>query len=291
MVASKSQPNKMDSEPIIDMGPVYQEKKLKIIIYISFFLSFLVTIISLSFFYWVIEFYIPNQLNSKSSNLEKVIDQIQNNSKLLGKDIAKIRQQSIDLSNKLANVDIQNNNNTTKIDLDNINKVIFSLENQIKLISDKITKIEENKKLSKGNVTSNLIVKNNKSYQSYQSNLKSNNKLKTKEKLLIVELKSIIGNLLKRKDLGLVLNKKDILDETNYLDQIKQFLAGSFKLRQFTEEMSPRSLITKAEKEMDNGNIQEAINLLRQLPKSWKSSINEFILRADQILNKKILGE
>ena len=288
MVASKSQPNKMDSEPIIDMGPVYQEKKLKIIIYISLFLSFLVAIISLSFFYWVIEFYIPNQLNSKSSNLEKVIDQIQNNSKLLGKDIAKIRQKSIDLSNKLANVDIQNNNNTTKIDLDNINKVIFSLENQIELISNKITKIEENKKLSKGNVTSNLIVKNNKSYQ---SNLKSNNKLKTKEKLLIVELKSIIGNLLKRKDLGLVLNKKDILDETNYLDQIKQYLAGSFKLRQFTEEMSPRSLITKAEKEMDNGNIQEAINLLRQLPKSWKSSINEFILRADQILNKKILGE
>ena len=288
MVASKSQPNKMDSEPIIDMGPVYQEKKLKIIIYISLFLSFLVMIISLSFFYWVIEFYIPNQLNSKSSNLEKVIDQIQNNSKLLGKDIAKIRQKSIDLSNKLANVDIQNNNNTTKIDLDNINKVIFSLENQIKLISDKITKIEENKKLSKGNVTSNLIVKNNKSYQ---SNLKSNNKLETKEKLLIVELKSIIGNLLKRKDLGLVLNNKDILDDTNYLDQIKQYLAGSFKLRQFTEEMSPRSLITKAEKEMDNGNIQEAINLLRQLPKSWKSSINEFILRADQILNKKILGE
>ena len=288
MVASKSQPNKMDSEPIIDMGPVYQEKKLKIIIYISLFLSFLVTIISLSFFYWVIEFYISNQLNSKSSNLEKVIDQIQNNSKLLGKDIAKIRQNSIDLSNKLANVDIQNNNNTTKIDLDNIKKVIFSLENQIELISDKITKIEENKKLSKGNVTSNLIVKNNKSYQ---SNLKSNNKLETKEKLLIVELKSIIGNLLKRKDLGLVLNKKDILDETNYLDQIKQYLAGSFKLRQFTEEMSPRSLITKAEKEMDNGNIQEAINLLRQLPKSWKSSINEFILRADQILNKKILGE
>ena len=288
MVASKSQPNKMDSEPIIDMGPVYQEKKLKIIIYISLFLSFLVTIISLSFFYWAIEFYIPNQLNSKSSNLEKVIDQIQNNSKLLGKDIAKIRQNSIDLSNKLANVDIQNNNNTTKIDLDNIKKVIFSLENQIELISDKITKIEENKKLSKGNVTSNLIVKNNKLYQ---SNLKSNNKLETKEKLLIVELKSIIGNLLKRKDLGLVLNKKDILDETNYLDQIKQYLAGSFKLRQFTEEMSPRSLITKAEKEMDNGNIQEAINLLRQLPKSWKSSINEFILRADQILNKKILGE
>ena len=288
MVASKSQPNKMDSEPIIDMGPVYQEKNLKIIIYISLCLSFSIMIISLSFFYWVIEFYIPKQLNSKNSNLEKVIDEIQNNSKLLGKDIAKIRQNSIDLSNKLANLDIQNNNNTTKIDLDKINKVIFSLENQIELISDKITKIEENKKLSKGNVTSNIIVKNNKTYQ---SSLKSNNKLKTKEKLLIVELKSIIGNLLKRKDLGLVLNKKDILDETNYLDQIKQYLAGSFKLRQFTEEMSPRSLITKAEKEMDNGNIQEAINLLRQLPKSWKSSINEFILRADQILNKTILGE
>ena len=108
---------------------------------------------------------------------------------------------------------------------------------------------------------------------------------------MIIELKSIIGNLLKRKDLGLVLNKKYILNETSYLDQIKQYLAGSFKLRQFTEENSPRSLITKAEKEMDNGNIQEAINLLKQLPKSWKSSINEFILKSDQILNKNILGK
>ena len=155
------------------------------------------------------------------------------------------------------------------------------MENQIELILDKISKIDENKKLFKGNVTSNVTLKKNK------SNLKSNNNLKTKEKLLLNEVKSIIESLLKRKDLGLVSNKKEKLDETNYLDQIKQYLAGSFKLRQFTEEMSPRSLITKAEKEIKNGNIQESINLLKQLPKNWKSSINEFILRADQILNKK----
>jgi len=281
MVTSKSQPNKTDRETVIDMGPVYQDKKLKIIIYASLFLSFLVMIISLSFFYWVIEFYLPNQLNSQNSNLEKVIDDIQNNSKLLGKDITKIRQNSSDLSNKLANVDLQNNNNTIKIDIDNINKAILSLENQIELILDKIAKMDENKKLFKGNVTSNVTLKKNK------SNLKSNNNLKTKETLLINEVKSIIESLLKRKDLGLVSNKKEQLDETNYLDQIKQYLAGSFKLRQFTEEMSPRSLITKAEKEINNGNIQESINLLKQLPKNWKSSINEFILKADQILNKK----
>jgi len=277
MVASKSQPNKTDRETIIDMGPVYQEKKLKIIIYASLFLSFLVMIISLSFFYWVIEFYLPNQLNSQNSNLEKVIDDIQNNSKLLRKDITKIRLNSSDLNNKLENVDLQNNNNTIKIDIDNINKAILSLENQIELILDKISKMDQNKKLFKGNVTSNVNLKKNK----------SNNNLKTKETLLINEVKSIIESLLKRKDLGLVSNKKEQLDETNYFDQIKQYLAGSFKLRQFTEEMSPRSLITKAEKEIKNGNIQEAINLLKKLPKNWKNSINEFILRADQILNKK----
>jgi hypothetical protein len=281
MVTSKSQPNKTDRETVIDMGPVYQDKKLKIIIYASLFLSFLVMIISLSFFYWVIEFYLPNQLNSQNSNLEKVINDIQNNSKLLRKDITKIRQNSSDLNNKLENVDLQNNNNTIKIDIDNINKAILSLENQIELILDKISKMDQNKKLFKGNVTSNVTLKKNK------SNLKSNNNLKTKETLLINEVKSIIESLLKRKDLGLVSNKKEQLDETNYLDQIKQYLAGSFKLRQFTEEMSPRSLITKAEKEIKNGNIQESINLLKQLPKNWKSSINEFILRADQILNKK----
>jgi hypothetical protein len=284
MVTSKSQPNKTDRETIIDMGPVYQDKKLKIIIYASLFLSFVIMIISLSFFYWVIEFYLPNQLNSKNSNLEKIIDNIQNNSKLLGKDITKIKQSSIDLSNKLANVDIQNNTNTIKVDIDNINKVIISLENEIGLILDKISKIEENNQLFKGNVNSNVTLQKNKSYQ---PNPKSNDNLNTKEKLLINEIKSIIESLLKRKDLGLVANKKEELDETDYLDQIKQYLAGSFKLRQFTEEMSPRSLITKAEKEIKNGNIQESINLLKQLPKNWKSSINEFILRADQILNKK----
>ena len=284
MVTSKSQPNKTDRETIIDMGPVYQDKKLKIIIYASLFLSFVIMIISLSFFYWVIEFYLPNQLNSKNSNLEKIIDNIQNNSKLLGKDITKIKQSSIDLSNKLANVDIQYNTNTIKVDIDNINKVIISLENEIALILDKISKIEENNQLFKGNVNSNVTLQKNKSYE---PNLKSNDNLKTKEKLLINEIKNIIESLLKRKDLGLVANKKEELDETDYLDQIKQYLAGSFKLRQFTEEMSPRSLITKAEKEIKNGNIQEAINLLKKLPKNWKSSINEFILRADQILNKK----
>ena len=284
MVTSKSQPNKTDRETIIDMGPVYQDKKLKIIIYASLFLSFLIMIISLSFFYWVIEFYLPNQLNSKNSNLEKIIDNIQNNSKLLGKDITKIEQSSIDLSNKLANVDIQNNTNTIKVDIDNINKAIISLENEIGLILDKISKIEENNQLFKGNVNSKFTLQKNKSYQ---PNLKSNDNLKTKEKLFINEIKSIIESLLKRKDLGLVANKKEELDETDYLDQIKQYLAGSFKLRHFTEEMSPRSLITKAEKEIKNGNIQEAINLLKKLPKNWKSSINEFILRADQILNKK----
>ena len=178
MVASKNQPNKIDSETIIDMGPVYQEKKLKKIIYISLFLSSLVMIISLSFFYWVIELYIPNQLNSKSSNLEKVIDEIKNNSKLLGKDVAKIKQNSIDLRNKLVNIDLQNNNKTTGIDIDKINKIILSLENEIRLISDKIKKIDENKKLLKGNVTSNIIVKNNKSYE---KRLISNNNLQTKK--------------------------------------------------------------------------------------------------------------
>ena len=74
-------------------------------------------------------------------------------------------------------------------------------------------------------MNSNVTLQKNKSYQ---PNLKSNENLKTKEKLLINEIKSIIESLLKRKDLGLVANKKEELDETDYLDQIKQYSSWVF---------------------------------------------------------------
>ena len=97
--------------------------------------------------------------------------------------------------------------------------------------------------------------------------------------------------MLEKRDLGLTLSKEEILDKTNYFDQLKRYLAGTFKLRQFDQSISPRSLITKAEKELNKNNIQEAINLLKQLPKNWKNSISQFLLKADQTLNKSILSE
>ena len=62
MVGSKSRPNKSDEDNIIDMEPIDHEKRVKVFSYVAFFISILVFILSLSSSYWIIDFYIPEQL-------------------------------------------------------------------------------------------------------------------------------------------------------------------------------------------------------------------------------------
>ena len=89
---------------------------------------------------------------------------------------------------------------------------------------------------------------------------------------MINEANIIIERLLKRKDLGLTSHSEIIKEGTNYFNKITNYLAGVLKLREFGESSSPRSLITKAEKEL-GANIKNVITLLKQLPENWKSSI------------------
>jgi hypothetical protein len=43
-------------------------------------------------------------------------------------------------------------------------------------------------------------------------------------------------------------------------------------------------LITKAEKELDNKNLKNFINIIKQLPDNWKIPINNFIVKAENAL-------
>ena len=74
----------------------------------------------------------------------------------------------------------------------------------------------------------------------------------------------------------------------DFLSRLKNYLAGFFKLRQYSENSTPRAIITKAEMELKNGNLNKCLKLLKTLPDNWKRSINEFIINAEIYLNKEI---
>ena len=112
-----------------------------------------------------------------------------------------------------------------------------------------------------------------------------------KQKLLIIsqeefinEARAIIEKLLKRKDLGSLSKEEFNEGELDTYNKIKNYLAGFFKLRQFSDDLSPRSLITKAEKELDNKNLKNFINFIKQLPDNWKIPINNFIVKTENTL-------
>ena len=105
---------------------------------------------------------------------------------------------------------------------------------------------------------------------------------------MILETQIIIEKLLAREDLGSTSNEQIKLNELGYLSRLKNYLAGFLKLRQYSNNSTPRAIITKAETELKKGNLDKCLNLLKTLPDTWKKSINQFIINAEIHLNKKI---
>ena len=293
MVTSKN-----DKETIIEMGPVNNEKKFRLLTYGSFFFSCSIVIISILFFYWITNFYIPKRINAEYSKFYDLLNNFENTNKSLDKEFDKIKQDFISLSDDIKNIDLQKDNNKKIIsDLENLNNVNISLQKKVNSILDKLSKVDKKENNLEQLSHDNAIVKKDVFYETTlkledkeklnESSKLNQNKIKI-ERLLINEANIIIEQLLKRKDLGLTSHSEFIKEGANYFDKITHYLAGALKLREFGESSSPRSLITKAEKELKNGNIKNVITLLKQLPENWKISINEYILRADKLLNKNI---
>ena len=166
-------------------------------------------------------------------------------------------------------------------------------------MSIRISTLDDTQNFSKEKISRNQLLKNTKPNQELISSnnqnkivslLKKDNYKELKNNLL-VEADLVIQKLLKRKDFGFISNKDEISKENTYFARIKNYLAGALKLREFSESLSPRSLITQAEKEIKNGNIEAVIELLKQLPKNWRNPADQFILKVDGMLNKKVLSE
>ena len=283
MVRSKTQKTKSDEETIIDMEPVKEEHKknfLKNSSFIIIFSSLIITIISIL---WLIFYYLPNSYQSKNNRIEDLTNRVVKLETLSkapkNEELNKLKSEIQSLRSQIDKIDL-NLVNSSSLEIEKLKQKISLLNNEIL----KITEIQKNQQ-SSSETFDNLSDTSETSKKS--NSIEIIKKIETPNKSqeeLINEARAIIEKLLKRKDLGSLSKQEFNEGELDVYNKIKNYLAGFFKLRQFSDDSSPRSLITKAEKELDNNNLKNFINIIKQLPDNWKIPINNFIVKAENAL-------
>lgn len=283
MVRSKTQKTKSDEETIIDMEPVKEEHKkifLKNYSFIIIFSSLIITIISIL---WLIFYYLPNSYQSKNNKIEDLTNRVVKletlNKDPNNEELKNLKSEIQSLRSQIDKIDL-NLVNSSSLEIEKLKQKISLLNNEIL----KITEIQKNQQ-SSSETFDNLSDTSETSKKS--NSIKIIKKIETPNKSqeeLINEARAVIEKLLKRKDLGSLSKQEFNEGELDVYNKIKNYLAGFFKLRQFSDDSSPRSLITKAEKELDNNNLKNFINIIKQLPDNWKIPINNFIVKAENAL-------
>ena len=79
----------------------------------------------------------------------------------------------------------------------------------------------------------------------------------------------------------------DYTKERNVFNDIINKLSGFFKLRDYGDNDSPRSLITKAEISAVNGDLKSVLYYLEKLPDDWKVGLKNFISKCKLFLAKE----
>jgi uncharacterized protein YdcH (DUF465 family) len=278
MAQTKAQKIKSDKETIIDMEPVKEVSNKNNYKNPAFFISFITLVFTITILSWIILYQIPKLSEAETNRVNIIIKKIEKDYKkdnkfvLLTEEIKKIKSQISEISN--------NKNEVTSEQFKNLSSLVMSLKDELKLI--------KNKQIPQEIGNKNLDYKKNP-VSSIQNNFSSRSvSLKRKEAGLILETQIIIDKLLAREDLASTSNEQINLNELDFLSRLKNYLAGFFKLRQYSENSTPRAIITKAEMELKNGNLNKCLKLLKTLPDNWKRSINEFIINTEIHLNKEI---
>jgi len=284
MVDTKTQRNKSDKETIIDMEPVKEQQK------ISFFKTnnFILPLISVLFFVlistWLILDYLPNFFQEHTNRINDLANTIQKIDEKENKKINILNQEIEILKNEIKNIDL-NRNEEAKIEIKDLQKSLLLVKEELKKVSTKLFVLEkeykqvvDKKDEPKNKISPNNFIRNN-------VNISENNKnFKNIENELIMEAKNIIEKLLAKKDLESFSNEELNLIEQSYFEKIKNYLAGFFMLRQYSNDQSPRGLITKAELELKSGNLYNFLSLIKQLPDNWKVPIKDFIFKLEKFL-------
>ena len=278
MAETKAQKIKSDKETIIDMEPVKEVSNKNNYKNPAFFISFITLVFTITILSWIILYQIPKLSEAETNRVNIILKKIEKDNKkdnkfvVLTEEIKKIKSQISEISN--------NKNEVTSEEFKNLSSLVMSLKDELKLI--------KNKQIPQEIGNKNLDYKKNP-VSSIQNNFSSRSvSLKRKEAGLILETQIIIDKLLAREDLASTSNEEINLNELDFLSRLKNYLAGFFKLRQYSENSTPRAIITKAEIELKNGNLNKCLKLLKTLPDNWKRSINEFIINTEIHLNKEI---
>ena len=286
MAETKAQKIKSDKETIIDMEPVKEESNKSDYKNPAFLISFITLVLTITMLSWIILYHIPKLSEAETNRVNIIIKEIEKDNKknnkfvVLTEEIKKIKSQILEISN--------NKNEVTSEDFKNLSSLVMSLKDELKLITNKkIPQEVDNKNLD---YQKNNTVNYNKNLDSsVQNNFSSSSvSLKRKEASLILETQIIIDKLLAREDLASTSNEQINVNELDLLSRLKNYLAGFFKLRQYSNNSTPRAIITKAETELKNGNLSQCLKLLKTLPDNWKRPINEFIIKTEIYLNRTI---
>ena len=283
MVRSKTQKTKSDEETIIDMEPVKEEQKKSFLNnsnFIIIFSSLTITIISIL---WLIFYYLPNSYQLKNNIIKDLTNRVVNletlNKAPNNEELNSLKSEIQSLRSQIDKIDL-NLVNSSSIEIENLKQKISLLNNEIL----KIIEIQKNRQSSPDTVDNfNDTSETAKKSNSIET-IKKIDTLDNSQEELINEARAIIEKLLKRKDLGSLSKEEFNEGELDAYNKIKNYLAGFFKLRQFSDDISPRSLITKAEKELNNKNLKNFINIIKQLPDNWKIPINNFIVKTENAL-------
>lgn len=283
MVRSKTQKTKSDEETIIDMEPVKEEQKKSFLNnsnFIIIFSSLTITIISIL---WLIFYYLPNYYQLKNNKIEDLTNRIVKletlNKATNTEELNNLKSEIQSLRSQIDKIDL-NLVNSSSLEIENLKQKISLLNNEIL----KIIEIQKNRQSSPDTVDNLSDTSETAKKSNSIETIKKIDTLDNSQEELINEARAIIEKLLKRKDLGSLSKEEFNEGELDAYNKIKNYLAGFFKLRQFSDDLSPRSLITKAEKELDNKNLKNFINIIKQLPDNWKIPINNFIVKTENAL-------
>ena len=283
MVRSKTQKTKSDEETIIDMEPVKEEQKKSFLNnsnFIIIFSSLTITIISIL---WLIFYYLPNYYQLKNNKIEDLTNRIVKletlNKTTNTEELNNLKSEMQSLRSQIDKIDL-NLVNSSSLEIENLKQKVSLLNNEIL----KIIEIQKNRQSSPDTVDNLSDTSETAKKSNSIETIKKIDTLDNSQEELINEARAIIEKLLKRKDLGSLSKEEFNEGELDAYNKIKNYLAGFFKLRQFSDDLSPRSLITKAEKELDNKNLKNFINIIKQLPDNWKIPINNFIVKTENTL-------
>ena len=265
---TKKQKNKTiedKDETIIEMAPIIKEKYTKLFLIISLTLSSLSMVLMIFFFIWFssndFEKKIYQETIKSSDNLNKVIN---NFKKEIKQEIENLRNDFVTNNKKISNFN-------SEIFTDKLNEI----EKKINNLNSKVLDFEKNKVSNESDL--NVLSEDNNIRNDNDTKTTENKKTKLDE--LIQEFEDLKRKLLSKEQF-------DYTKERNVFNDIINKLSGFFKLRDYGDNDSPRSLITKAEISAVNGDLKSVLYYLEKLPDDWKVGLENFISKCKLFLAK-----